>query len=236
MRRGTAEITEAAEENPEEAISSQTKVERKSKYHHGNLHSALVDAGLHLLNFSGIESLTLRECAKLAGVSQAAIRRHFADKDALLAALGARGFAELALRRQRAVAALKPDSLEAGIKLLVRNYVTFALEFPDMFRIMFALEGLRRIDHADLRTTASVSYDDLCELIKSLLAAEKLDTNDVGSATFMIWSAMHGLAMLLIDKQYGQGVSQGQTYELRIDQIAAHLAAGLRALRSVAQA
>ena len=61
-------------------------------YQHGNLREALIQAGLKLLGEAGVQGLSLRAAAQLAGVSHAAPYRHFKDKDALVAAVAEQGF------------------------------------------------------------------------------------------------------------------------------------------------
>lgn len=69
---------------------------RRRTYHHGNLRAALVETAVRLVQREGIEALSLRSVARLAGVSAAAPYRHFADKRALLAAVAEEGFRLLA--------------------------------------------------------------------------------------------------------------------------------------------
>ena len=73
-----------------------------SKYHHGDLARALLDAGDKVLRDHGLQGFTLRECARQAGVSHAAPKHHFGSVKGLLTALAARGFNRLAngLERQ----------------------------------------------------------------------------------------------------------------------------------------
>ena len=60
-------------------------------YHHGDLRAALLDAADALLDQGGDGAVSLREAARMAGVSPTAAYRHFADKVALLAALALAG-------------------------------------------------------------------------------------------------------------------------------------------------
>src|SRR5215212_4914161 len=66
------------------------------RYHHGDLRNALIRAGQELLAQEGIAGLDMRKVARAAGVSHAAPYRHFADKQALLAAIAEDGFYQLA--------------------------------------------------------------------------------------------------------------------------------------------
>src|SRR2546422_10245473 len=74
---------------------------RANRYHHGDLPRALLDAALHIVKTQGTDALTLRAAARLAGVSQAAPYRHFANKEAVLAVVGEDRFRSLmaAIRR-----------------------------------------------------------------------------------------------------------------------------------------
>ena len=83
-------------------------------YHHGNLRNALIVASMAILAEEGAAALTLRKAARKAGVSHAAPYRHFADKDALLAAIAEEGFQRLSAMIETAVAPPPPDSLLAG--------------------------------------------------------------------------------------------------------------------------
>jgi hypothetical protein len=66
----------------------------KRNYHHGDLRAAVLKAAASEIERRGFETLSLRELASLIGVAHSAPYRHFADRDALLAALAAQGFAD----------------------------------------------------------------------------------------------------------------------------------------------
>ena len=64
----------------------------KRGYHHGNLRQALVEAALDLIEEKGPTGFTLSEAAKLAGVTPAAVYRHFAGRDDLIAEAARQGY------------------------------------------------------------------------------------------------------------------------------------------------
>jgi AcrR family transcriptional regulator len=105
-------------------------------YHHGDLRVALLASAAELLDEGGPEAVSLRECARRAGVSHAAPYRHFATKEALLLALAEEGFDGLAAAGDEAMRRVRDprERLDAyGVA-----YVHFALEHPARFRLMFA--------------------------------------------------------------------------------------------------
>jgi AcrR family transcriptional regulator len=67
----------------------------RSAYHHGDLRNAMITVARRALNEGNYEALSLREIARLAGVSANAPYRNFASKQILLAEIAASGFSEL---------------------------------------------------------------------------------------------------------------------------------------------
>ena len=110
-------------------------------YHHGELRPALLRAAAKILENEGRDAISLRDLARRAGVSHNAPYRHFADRQALLAALAEDGFTLLATALQG-----KPWREQATA------YLGFALANPERFRLMFtrpAPAALRRLVGGD---------------------------------------------------------------------------------------
>src|SRR3954466_15383425 len=106
-------------------------------YHHGNLREELLREGERALESGGAAGLSLREVARAVGVSHAAPRRHFADRQALLDALAQDGFERLARDLDDAVAGAGP-SFEARLAAGAAAYVTFATRHGALLELMFA--------------------------------------------------------------------------------------------------
>ena len=161
---------------------------RGDRYHHGDLRAEILRAASEILEEQGVGTLSLREAARRAGVSHNAPYRHFADRDALLVALAAEGFAQLG------------RALDAGGAQGARGrgeaYVRFALEHPQRFRLMFG--GLLRVDaHPALREAAARTYEGLLRAFEPLAGAE-----GAPFAAAAAWSMTHGLAQLLLDGHF----------------------------------
>ena len=160
-------------------------------YHHGDLRSALLDAAVALIAEGGLPALSLRECARRAGVSHAAPYRHFADKDALLRAIARQGFEGLADAAEVAMAKRSDpvDRLDAyGVA-----YVRFAADHPVHHRVMFS---------AAIGTTEDVhegedrAFDLLLKAARDVVGASGADPLEAALAA---WSLPHGLTMLILD-------------------------------------
>ena len=158
-------------------------------YHHGDLPEALVRAAVDLLEEGGAADLSLRAAARRAGVSTGAPYRHFADRDALLSAVAAVGYRDLAAGLAAAhPAPTMPDDL-ADIAVA---YVEFALARPGLFRVMFA----GQCDPTSPERVAAVVA--INEYLQSIVR-QALPSDDPEAMAAAVWGLVHGLAFLHLD-------------------------------------
>ncbi len=169
--------------------------QKKFKYHHGDLRSALIEAALAVLREKGMDGLSLRVLAKATGVTQAAPYSHFRDKDDLLAAVAETGFQRLAL--QMAEEATGRNSVQERIEKLMAAYVRFAVANKPLFQLMFSRELAVMKDYPTLAMTAGKSY----ALISATLSKRQASAEDTRFLTVMIWSLCHGLTTLIVDEK-----------------------------------
>src|SRR5215212_2095178 len=143
------------------------KVTRKpaNAYQHGNLREALVQAGLKLLTEGGVQGLSLRAAAQLAGVSHAAPYRHFKDKDGLVAAIAEEGFHLLtaSMRRELARAAEQERVASADLRLLAlgKGYLRFAIQHPAYLQVIFGGILAPEPATAELRAAGEEAFNEL---------------------------------------------------------------------------
>lgn len=188
-------------------------------YHHGNLREALVAAALERLQADGPAALGLRELARSVGVSPSAPYRHFADRQALLEAVATAGFQRFA-SAMTAAASGRPETEQ--LEAMARAYVRFAVDAPQLFRLMFSAEIEHRRDPA-LAAASKAAYATLAT------AAARDDPAAAAKVAITAWAFVHGLSVLLIDQQI-LGVSSTGADAL-VEQLAHRLIAGLRATR-----
>ncbi|MER5401293.1 TetR/AcrR family transcriptional regulator [Streptomyces sp. NPDC059445] len=159
-------------------------------YHHGDLRAACLRAARELLEEDGSAGLSLRAVARRAGVSATAPYRHYADRDALVSAVAAEGYRELAEHLSAAhPAPSTPDDLAAVAVV----YVQFALEHPALFRAMFA-EPCDPTSEERVAATAVIS-----EYVRSIVRDAFPDADDAGALSTTVWALVHGLAFLHLD-------------------------------------
>ena len=172
-------------------------VKRRPGQHHGDLRNALLSAALELVAERGPRGFSVAEAARRAGVSSAAPYKHFADRDALLAALAVRGYAEQERRFSTALASntgAPTDRLAA----IARAYVSFAAEERPLFDVVFGA-GLDKADHDDV---AAASTRVLALLLPETAA---LTANEEAARDMLLSVAAlaHGHAVFLLERAFG---------------------------------
>jgi AcrR family transcriptional regulator len=161
----------------------------KAAYHHGDLRAALVGAAMDLLEEGGEAELSLRAVARRAGVSAAAPYRHYDDREALVSAVAAVGYRELA---ERLAAAHPSPSTPDELASAAVAYVQFALERPALFRIMFGQPCDRDSDERVAATAAVSLY------VRGIVERTFPQADSEALAT-AVWALVHGLAFLHLD-------------------------------------
>jgi AcrR family transcriptional regulator len=180
--------------NPKPAIRA------SKRYHHGDLRNALLQAGLALLAEEGIAGLDMRKVARAAGVSHAAPYRHFADKQALLAAIAEDGFRQLASRMDAAIGQA-PTNAGDRLEQLAHAYVRFALDHPAHMREMFSGLTAERAAYPGLYVAAKQAFQRVVQVIERGQARGEIGPGDPTNLSMVAWTQIHGIAMLLIEDQ-----------------------------------
>lgn len=108
----------------------------KRGYHHGDLRRALIEAALRLIEEKGPQGFTISEAAKEAGVTPAAVYRHFSGREDLIAEIARQGYEIFADLMEHAYAGGQPSAL-AAFEATGRAYLAFARKFPGHYVAMF---------------------------------------------------------------------------------------------------
>lgn len=190
-------------------------------YHHGNLREALLLAGEQALEASGAQNLSLRELAREVGVSHAAPRRHFPDKQALLDALALSGWQRLGAALAGAVADAGAG-FDARILGLARSYVAFATRHPALIELMFATK------HADdaspeLAAAGERALAPALTTVADGQAAGTVVGGDPHRVAIVAFAALQGLVALA-----NNGMLDGTPLPETLDEVVERLVLGLR--------
>ena len=163
-------------------------------YHHGNLRAALLAQAEQTLRQHGLDGLSLRELARQIGVSHAAPRRHFADRQALLDALAESGFARLGAEL-RGAAERAGEDYEARLRATNLAYVRFAVNDAALLELMFA--GKHREQAGALHEAADRAFLVILQLIEEGQAGDVLEAGDPERIGLLLFATMQGIAALV---------------------------------------
>ncbi|KUJ66531.1 TetR family transcriptional regulator [Streptomyces albus subsp. albus] len=200
-------------------MASDARKPKRDTYRHGDLRNALLQAGLELARHGGPEAVVLRAATREAGVVPNAAYRHFADRAALLHAVSQAAMAQVARTMEAEQAALPQTSdpaatARARFRAVGTGYLRFAQEEPGLFRAAFHVPG--DMTHAAADTSAGSSgktpFELLGAALDGLVETGQLPEDRRPGAEFLAWSAVHGLAALLIDGPL-RGLHPDQAYD-----------------------
>ncbi|MHA3916201.1 TetR/AcrR family transcriptional regulator [Halovulum sp. GXIMD14793] len=183
--------------------------EEKSPYHHGNLRKAMLRAAATIITESGLSALTLRACARVAGVSHAAPAHHFGDLRGLLTALSTQSFKMLGDQTE-ALRIEHKDKPDKAFGALGRIYVQFAQQHPDRFRLMMRCDI---VDYSDSRFKAAATrcFKSMTNIIAlasghAPVVLQELTgkggDGQLARDVVMTWSLIHGFAHLRIEGNF----------------------------------
>jgi AcrR family transcriptional regulator len=193
------------------------------RYHHGNLRGALLDEALRTIQAYGVDHLTLRTVGDRLGVSRSALYRHFADKQALLAAVGCEGFRML--RQTVADAWERNGHGRVGFEAMAKAYVQFAIAHPSHYRVMFGGFIESAAKNEDLIGEAKAAFQVLVDALVDQQNTGIVRRDDPLLMARFVWALVHGISMLVIDGQLREAGQREAVEQYAIERIRASIAA-----------
>ncbi|MFI9558298.1 TetR/AcrR family transcriptional regulator [Nonomuraea endophytica] len=164
-------------------------------YHHGNLRAALLDAAERVLRDHGADQLALRDLAREIGVSHAAPRRHFPNRQALLDALAVAGFARLDTTLRTAMAGAG-DDFPARVRATMTAYTRFATDNAALLELMYTCK--HRPDATLIVEAAEAPFGLMIELILQGQAQGMLEAgDDTARIGIVLFATLQGIAALI---------------------------------------
>lgn len=174
----------------------------RDTHHHGNLRQALIDWGLAQAQEGRLDQASLREAARVIGVSSGAVYRHFDDREALLRALTERGFEALARSFAAAMPLDSPPADAAAARTrfqaLGAAYLAFAQENYGLWRLMFGPSAVT----VNAPAHRPGAFHWLRQAMADL-AAHGVIARGSPEAELFAWSSIHGLSELLVSPALG---------------------------------
>ena len=186
-------------------------------YHHGNLKEALVEAARRFIAERGLGGFTLVDAARLAGVSPAALYRHFRGREALVAEVADRGFVQLSERLARALRG--PGTPIERFTRLGEAYLAFAEEEPGFYAAMFSArpEGeCGDTGNAGGQASPAPPGNAFALLVAALEETfpDRFGTDNPRFIALEVWALSHGIATLAAAGQLPKGPGLPDKHEL----------------------
>lgn len=175
----------------------------KRGYHHGNLKQALIDAALTLIEDKGPTGFTLSEASKTAGVTPAAVYRHFEGRDDLIAEAARQGYEIFADLMEFAYQSGQPSDL-AAFEATGRAYLAFARKHPGHYIAMF--ESGISVNRTPELAAASARANGVLEKAATDLSKHIPEGKRPPASMFSahIWAMSHGVVELFARNSPGR--------------------------------
>lgn len=188
------------------SVSNRNSPAARSTYRHGDLYRALLDAGIELARQGGPDAVVLREATRRAGVAPNAAYRHFANRQALLAAVRAAAVGSVAQAMEAELSAVAAtgtpaEQAHAKVRAVGAGYMRFAHAETGLFRTAFGGQFSVETDPDPSMggDTGLNPFQHLTAALDDLVAAGALPAERRTGAEFLAWSTVHGMALLSID-------------------------------------
>lgn len=168
----------------------------ENHYHHGDLKIALVKVGLKKVEQQGLNSLSLRQIAKSAGVSASALYRHFSDLEHLKAAVSQAAREELGVMMLKAIKATSTSKTSrsatiARFMAIGNAYIDFGVQKSNLFEIAFLCYESPGLDE-----DSPNPWKILMDSLEELHSIGALTNRNFADASTIAWSSVHGFASL----------------------------------------
>jgi AcrR family transcriptional regulator len=187
-------------------------VQQRRERERAQRHELIISTARELAEAEGWDAVTTRRLSERIEYSQPVLYSHFANKDAIVAAVAEQGFAELAA----AIEAARRKEVERRglLRAVVDAYLGFADANPALYDAMFTLDIGLRFAQPDSPPALREGFAQLSAAFDAVVE----DPAELGTFTEVGWAALHGLATLT---RAGR-LSDGQ-HEARVDLLVTRL-------------
>ena len=159
----------------------------------------ILAAAREIAKTNGWQAVTLRGVAGKLDYSAAALYEYFPSKNAILQALLANGFAQLA--------DLITASQNAGLEAVAEAYFDFALENSDLYQVMHGLGGIS-FGTPQTPPEAAAAFAALRGGVADCLPNS--DAEGLDEAADAFWATLHGIVSLTMEGRIKGGAARAR--------------------------
>jgi AcrR family transcriptional regulator len=161
------------------------------------MRAAILDAARRTVDAEGLGALSMRAIARDLGYSPAALYEYFTAKEAIARALYFEGAGGLKDRMQEALAAIPPGTAAVeAVRALGRTYRAYALEEPELFRLIFASEMVSFTPGCEQPNQPRAGFDVLVAAMATAIEAGEMEPGPPEMYALTAWCSVHGFVML----------------------------------------
>ena len=143
----------------------------------------------------GFEGLSMRAVATDAGITVGAIYRHFPSRSALIKHITTEAYNRYVEALWKNVAAIPVGSFLRLVHL-GEAYITFAIEHPEDFKVLFSPHSGRPRKVAEIQ--GQRNYEIVKQCVVDCIKSGAIRKGDPELITAYLWARIHGVAMLLL--------------------------------------
>jgi len=157
----------------------------------------ILERALALIGEQGVHAVSTRKIAAAVGISQPSLYAFFPTRQALVAEVSRRAFSALSARMSDELS--KPT--KAGLlRRLARAYIDFGLTHPDVYRVAFMIEGVRRAAGSEHDAALGAGLTAFRILRSATAQSQGPDATDeeIEIMAQSTWASLHGLVSLII--------------------------------------
>ena len=156
-----------------------------------DLREACIEEALKIIEASGVENLSMREVSRRLGVSHQAPYKHFPSRDHILAEVVRQAFEDFASHLHENALT---GNTHVDLAAMGRAYLSFALEHPLQYRLMFGTPLPNPADHPEMMESAKQAFSLLRDCLAALAGD---DPHQAELDALFVWSTLHGFASIM---------------------------------------
>ncbi|WP_166996940.1 TetR/AcrR family transcriptional regulator [Paramicrobacterium fandaimingii] len=172
----------------------------RDSYHHGNLRAELIEAALAEARRSGPDAVGLRSITRKLHVSPNAAYRHFADRQALIAAVAQAIQSKMAEEMSSRMPPINGRApAHSRLRAVGLGYIAFARAEPGWFDTAFFGQPdgpTETMDAASMSVPPPFAL--LVGALDDMVDAGELSARRRDGAEWACWSSVHGFAQLVL--------------------------------------
>ena len=168
----------------------------EKRYHHGDLKTQLIKAGLQMIQEAGINKVSLRKLAQICNVSEAAPYSHFKNKEELLFSIQDYITKQLQMCFEIAYEGTEHRDSPEAIFNLGKAYVRFFMAYPEYYSFLFTQSCLK----IDLSVNSSaddfIPFRYYKEKAYLVYRNQGMDEERIKYGIIAMWAKVHGIAAI----------------------------------------